>query len=572
MQPPIGVSDFRKLIETRDSDEQPYLFVDKSLFIKEIIDDLTEVKLFTRPRRFGKTLNMSMLHHFFSKEIDNKETKNLFENLKIIKHEQYVIKHQGQYPVIFLTFKDIKSQSFKEAYNDLCKLLSTLYEQHEKIILSESILTSRQKDQYRRVLDRKAPISDIKTALKDLTFYLHKSYGVKPIVLIDEYDTPIQSAYIQKYYEKMIRFMRDFLSAGLKDNSHLEKAILTGILRVSKESLFSGLNNLKTYSLLNARYGGYFGFTDPEVVELLEKTNLSKEIPIIKEWYNGYQIGDTVIYNPWSIVNYIQERGKLSSYWVNTSDNALIKDLISQSNIGFKAQFELLLQDKPIEMLINEYIVFTNLETNESAIWALLLMSGYLKATVIKEEGTNVLCRLQIPNKEVKDLYRTFIAEWLSGVNNATVFNQFLNNLLIGNIADFEYQLKEIMLKTFSVHDIKSREPEKFFHGFMLGLTACIDAEKYTIDSNKEAGFGRYDIIIAPKDPNKLGIILEIKSVGNNMSNLKIAAEEALIQIDTKKYEKTILFKGVKSYLKIGVAFSGKELSIAHYLNSNGIT
>jgi hypothetical protein len=427
MQPPIGVSDFRKLIETRDSDEQPYLFVDKSLFIKEIIDDLTEVKLFTRPRRFGKTLNMSMLHHFFSKEIDNKETKNLFENLKIIKYEQYVIKHQGQYPVIFLTFKDIKSQSFKEAYNDLCKLLSTLYEQYEKIILSESILTSRQKDQYRRVLDRQAPISDIKTALKDLTFCLHKSYGVKPIILIDEYDTPIQSAYIQKYYEKMIRFMRDFLSAGLKDNSHLEKAILTGILRVSKESLFSGLNNLKTYSLLNARYGGYFGFTDPEVVELLEKTNLSKEIPIIKEWYNGYQIGDTVIYNPWSIVNYIQERGKLSSYWVNTSDNALIKDLISQSNIGFKAQFELLLQDKPIEMLINEYIVFTNLETNESAIWALLLMSGYLKATVIKEEGTNVLCRLQIPNKEVKDLYRTFIAEWLSGVNNATVFNQFTN-------------------------------------------------------------------------------------------------------------------------------------------------
>lgn len=563
MQPPIGISDFRKLIETRDSDGQPYLFVDKSLLIKDIIDDLTEVKLFTRPRRFGKTLNISMLQHFFSNEVENKPTANLFENLKIAKHTQYITKHQGQYPVISLTFKDIKSQSFEEAYNDFCKLLSTAYEQHEKIILSTSELTTRQKEQYQGILDRQAPLSDIKMALKDLTFYLHRSYGVKPIVLIDEYDTPIQAAYVKKYYEEMIQFMREFLSAGLKDNAHLEKAILTGILRVSKESLFSGLNNLKTYSLLNTRYGGHFGFTDFEVIELLEKTKLSKEISKTKEWYNGYQIGETVIYNPWSIVNYIQEKGKLGSYWVNTSDNTLIKNLLSQASIGFKAQFELLLQDKSIEMLINEYIIFTNLETNESAIWALLLMSGYLKATVLKEEGTHILCQLQIPNKEVKDLYRSFIAEWLSGVNNASVFDQFLNNLLIGNITDFEYQLKAIMLQTFSVYDITGKEPEKFFHGFMLGLTACINLDTYIIDSNKEAGLGRYDIVIAPKDPNKLAIILEIKSV-NSTSTLQKAATEALIQIETKQYTQTNLLKKVQSILMIGIAFSGKELTIAY--------
>lgn len=565
MQPPIGVSDFRKLIETRDSDGQPYLFVDKSLFIKEVIDDLTEVKLFTRPRRFGKTLNMSMLYHFFSQEVDNKQTTNLFKNLKITQYNKYITKHQGQYPVIFLTFKDIKSQSFEEAYHDFCKLLSTAYEQHEKIILSTPELTTRQKEQYRGILDRQAPLSDIKMALKDLTFYLHKSYGVKPIVLIDEYDTPIQAAYVKKYYEEMIQFMREFLSAGLKDNSHLEKAILSGILRVSKESLFSGLNNLKTYSLLNTRYGDYFGFTDVEVMKLLEKTNLVKEMSRTKEWYNGYQIGETVIYNPWSIVNYIQEKGKLGSYWVNTSDNALIKKLLSRSTIGFKSQFELLLQDKSIEMLINEYIIFTNLEANESAIWALLLMSGYLKATVIKEEGTHTLCQLQIPNKEVKDLYRSFIAEWLSGVNNASVFNQFLNNLLTGNIIDFESQLKEIMIQSFSVYDIKGKEPEKFFHGFMLGLTACIDFDKYTLDSNKEAGLGRYDIVIAPKDPNSLGIILEIKSI-HNILTLQKAAAEALLQIETKQYTQTNLLKKVKSILMIGIAFSGKELSIAYKL------
>lgn len=567
MQLPIGISDFRKLIEHRDPQNHPYSFVDKSLFIKDVLDDSSNVVLITRPRRFGKTLNMSMLHNFFAKEVDNQSTASLFNGLKISQHNQYMAYH-GQFPVIFLTFKDIKSQSFTEAYSDLCKLLATVYEQHEKIILSEPTLTSRQKDQYRRVLDRQAPISDIKTALKDLTFYLHRSYGVKPIVLIDEYDIPIQAAYRQKYYEEMIHFMRDFLSSGLKDNSHLEKAVLTGILRVSKESLFSGLNNLKTYSLLNTRYGEYFGFIDSEVVELLEKANLSSKTLKIREWYNGYQVGDTVIYNPWSIVNYIQEGGKLSSYWVNTSDNALIKELISRSSIGFKAQFEVLLQDKSIEMLINEYIAFTNLETNESAIWALLLMSGYLKATVVNEEGTNILCRLQIPNKEVKDLYRTFIAEWLSGVNNATVFNQFLNNLLTGNVADFEYQLKEIMLQTFSVHDIKGRESEKFFHGFMLGLTACIDVANYTIDSNKEAGLGRYDIVIAPKDPDRLGIILEIKSVGigteDSPSKLQIAATEALAQIEAKQYQKTTLLKAVKSCLKIGVAFSGKELAVAH--------
>ncbi|HQZ88190.1 MAG TPA: AAA family ATPase [Gammaproteobacteria bacterium] len=566
-QVPIGVSDFREIIETRDSTGEPYLFVDKSLLIKDVIEDLTKVKLITRPRRFGKTLNMSMLHHFFAKTVHNKPTEHLFKGLKIAEYAE-CMKHQGQYPIIFLSLKDIKSASFKSAYEDFCKLLSQAYEQHEHL-LSDSKLTQRQKNQYNGILNRDAPESDIRSALKDLTFYLYQGYGVKPIVLIDEYDTPIQTAYVKNYYEEMVTLMREFLGAGLKDNSHLDRAILTGVLRVSKESIFSGLNNIKTYSVLNDRYGEYFGFVEDEVSRLLIKTALDSHINDVKAWYNGYQIGDAIIYNPWSIVNYIQERGKLSSYWVNTSDNALIKDLWVHSSELFKGQFELLLKDEQIIMLMDEHLALNNLDKSEIAIWTLLAMSGYLKANFIKNGNNESLYYLKIPNKEVKDLYKRLIAEWLSGVNNAMVFNTFLNNLLNGEMKDFEDGLRRILLQTFSAHDIKGKNSEKFYHGFMLGLLSGIDQNHYKIDSNKESGLGRYDIILIPNDTSKLGIILEIKSIDESSSkNLKEAANEAIKQIDEKQYHITLLQHSIKHFLKIGVAFKGKELVMDYKIDA----
>ncbi len=566
MQLPIGVSDFRKIIETRDSAGKPYLFVDKTLLIKDIIDDLTEVKLITRPRRFGKTLNMSMLHHFFAKTVSNEPTEHLFSGLKIAAYDQ-CMKHQGRYPIIFLSFKDIKSSSFKSAYEDFCKLLSQAYEQHEHV-LSDSKLTERQKNLYNGILNRDAPESDVRTALKDLTFYLHQGYGVKPIVLIDEYDTPIQTAYIKNYYEEMVTLMREFLGAGLKDNAYLERAILTGVLRVSKESIFSGLNNIKTYSILNHQYGKYFGFTEDEVSQLLTKTNLGSHINDVKTWYNGYQIGSAIIYNPWSIVNYIQERGRLSAYWVNTSDNALIKDLLIRSSELFKGQFELLLKDNSIEMLIDEHLAFNHLDLNESAIWALLLMSGYLKAIFIKNENNEPLYQLKIPNKEVKDLYKKLIAEWLSGVNNATVFNTFLSHLLNGEMKDFEDALQRIMLQTFSIYDVNAKNPERFYHGFMLGILSGIDQNHYIIDSNKESGLGRYDILVMPNDTTKLGIVLEIKSIDeNNNKSLKTVASEAIQQINARQYHAILLQHNIKRCLKIGIAFKGKGLAVEHTID-----
>jgi hypothetical protein len=341
---------------------------------------------------------------------------------------------------------------------------------------------------------------------------------------------------------------------------------LTGILRVSKESLFSDLNHVEIYSLLDSRYGEYFGFTEHEVIQLLEKSNYSDSLQDVRQWYNGYQCGSVTIYNPWSIIHFIT-KGVLSAYWVNTSSNDLIKDQIVKSNIDFQENFELLLQGKSIEKIISERLAFNQLIVNPSSgIWTFLLMSGYLKVTAIKKTGINSLCDLALPNYEVKDLYQTFIREWLSCVDDEMVFNDFLDNLLKGRIQDFTEHLKRIMLVTFSTHDIKGHEPEKFFHGFMLGLLAGIDQKDYTIDSNKEAGLGRYDILIAPRhDIKRLGIIMEIKSLRDesaSIDTLHTEALQALEQTNVKKYQYSVLLQPGQPSLKMGIAFNGKELSV----------
>ncbi|MCC2666693.1 MAG: Protein of unknown function (DUF1703)/Predicted AAA-ATPase, partial [Gammaproteobacteria bacterium] len=479
---PIGYDNFRALIENQLD------FVDKSLFIHEIIEDVTiQSAVITRPRRFGKTLNLSMLHHFLSEEVNGKSTKNLFHGLKITENKDLCEKYQGKYPVIFVTFKDVKNEHYEEAYEKLCKLMSDVYLEHDLLLTSPKLRDS-QKRTFERILERTGSKAEVTEALKDLTTYLSRHYGVNPWLLIDEYDTPIQASYIHHYYDPMMNIMRGMFSSALKTNPYLYRAVITGILRVAKESLFSGINNLKVYSVLHPRYSTQFGFTEEEMDVLVKKHHLEYQFPGIKEWYNGYQIGDTVLYNPWSIANCIQEKGDLVPYWVNTSDNQLIRRILVRSSTAFKEQFELLLQNQPIEQLIDENTVFGDLEANESAAWSLLLMSGYLKVLSQRHTEQGLWCQLKIPNKEVKNLYRQIIEQWLSNGHGITWYNQFLDHLLTGNIDLFEKELKELMEQTVSSHDT-SHNPEAFYHGLMIGLTASLyHSEHYEIESNKESG------------------------------------------------------------------------------------
>jgi hypothetical protein len=561
MDLPIGYDNFRDVID------QKLTFVDKSLFIKEFLDDKgTQVALITRPRRFGKTLNLSMLHHFFAANVHGKPTKELFSGLKIMQQDSQYLQHQGKYPVIALSFKDVKDGEFKSAYANLTRLLSRTYKEHI-FVLESPKLTSEQKYSFEAILKSKADESQVRSSLLDLTDCLYQHYGEKAILLLDEYDTPIQSGYAHGYYDKIVEVMRHLFSAGLKSNPYLYRAVLTGILRISKESLFSGLNNLKVYSVLNHKYSEYFGFTEAEVNSLFAQANLKNDPEQIKEWYNGYKVGDIVIYNPWSIVNCIQEQGVLKPYWVNTSDNTLVKDLLIQSSTQFKHEFELLLEGKVVEQFIDENFVFAELKGNEAAVWSLLLMTGYLKVVSSQETSQGTLCQLQIPNQEIRNLYRKIIEQWLSNGKGVQWYNEFLNHLLTGNVEGFKDSLGNIMLQTISVHDI-SRDPEAFYQGLMIGLTASLDKSDYEKKSNRESGYGRYDIVIIPKDIKKLAIILELKSIKppkkekNLESRLQQEAKEALTQIDHNKYTAELKQRGIRNVLKIGLAFRGKEFRV----------
>jgi hypothetical protein len=425
MRLPLGYENFKELIDHR------FNFVDKSLLIKEILDDdITKVVLITRPRRFGKTLNLSMLHHFLASEVNGQSTTGLFTGLKITAAGEEYIRHQGKYPVIFITFKEIEDHTFEHILENMQLLMARVYEEHH-YLLSSPKLSETNKIFYETVLKGQANEALLKVAILNLTGYLYQHHGVKPWVLIDEYDKPIQSAYLHDYYNKMIRLMRGMLGAALKTNPYLERAVITGILRISKESLFSDLNNLKVYSLLQSRYGQYFGFTEEEVTNLLQQAGLEQKAAEIRAWYNGYQSGEYTIYNPWSIVNCINEKGRVEPYWINTSGNELIKELLTHAGESFRLQFEDLLSGKSVEKLIDENMVFSDLKKNNSATWSLLLLSGYLKVTGIRDTEMGPYCTLIIPNREIRGLYRRIIEQWLSNGHGTDWFENFLNHFQI---------------------------------------------------------------------------------------------------------------------------------------------
>jgi hypothetical protein len=551
----VGVDNFGKAIQQKLS------FIDKSLLIKEIFDNaMIEVSVIIRPRRFGKTFNLSMLHHFLASEVYGLKTQGIFDHLKIAQEGDNYMQHQGKYPVIAMTFKSIKHSSYEKAYASLASVISTVYTEH-RYLLSDSVLSDNEKRIFEDILWKRASTSDITASLLKLSDYLYRYHKVKPWVLIDEYDTPIEAGYLKNYYPEIIELMRSLFGDTLKGNVYMHRAIITGILRIAKENLFSGVNNLKVFSVLNAEYSEHFGFTELEVDEALQKNNLQHLSTDIKAWYNGYHIGNTQIYNPWSIANCIFEKGSLQPYWLNTSDNTLIKQTIAHADALLKIECEKILEGKPVEALVDENITFADLNGSGDKLWTLLLFSGYLTSTRTELAGFEKKCLLQPPNKEIALLYSHVINAWFKESLGQQNYQYLLKSLITGDVKIFLKILKKFLVESISYFDVKGNAPEKFYHGFVMGLIISL-SDTHHVQSNKESGFGRYDVLLIPKDSEKLGIILEFK-VADTASELQVAAEEALEQINQRGYAAELMQKNIKNILKMGLAFYGKEVALA---------
>lgn len=545
---PIGISDYKKIVE------EDFSYVDKTLFIEEVISLGTEVILIPRPRRFGKTMNLSMLKYFFEKT--DKNYAYLFQNFKIWKTAAK--EKQGKFPVIFLTLKGIKKGSWDEAYKGMQSLIAEEFKRHRYLL---DYLYDDEKKDFQDIIDQTSNSQNLfENSLKLLTRYLQKHYDQRVIILIDEYDTPIHDAYLCEYYEPMVSFMRNWFTEGLKDNASLEKAVLTGILRISKESIFSGLNNPGCYTLLDKKFGDKFGLLEEEVSCLLKEHAISQQIEEIRKWYNGYQIASYFLYNPWSILQCIENEGDLRPYWVNTSDNGLIKKLLIKGNALLKQDLEELLQGNVITKSIHEEVGLKHLDQQGDSVWGLLLFSGYLTlARVPVYKNGTLQCSLKIPNQEISDLYKFIITEWMTVSSPNNNLDLLLKSLISGETLLFTEMLQILILNTMSYYDIPQDEPERVYHAFVLGL--LVNLEGYEVKSNRESGYGRYDVCLIPKNPSALGIIMEFKKV-KLAEDLEKAAEDALRQIEVERYAQDLLSCNVRKILALGLAFQGKKVLV----------
>lgn len=552
----IGTSDFKRYIDGNG------YFVDKSLFIKQVLDNKSTVQLITRPRRFGKTLNMTMLRYFFE---DGKEDNSyLFKDLEVSKHSD-IMKYQEKYPVIYLTFKDIKFSDWDTCFEALKEEMRKVYYKF-KDILDLNEISEFEKKIFNKILCEEGSLKETINSLKNICEYIFKATGKQIIVLIDEYDTPIHSAYFNGYYDKIIEFMRGFLGGALKDNVYLEKAVITGILRVSKESIFSGLNNITSNTIIDYNFQDCFGFTEKEVENLLKYYDLEYDINEVKSWYNGYIFGKTVIYNPWSIINYTANHGRgLMAHWVGTSDNAIIDELISKGDKSVKISLEELMNGNGITKRIKEDVNLRDIEGNPENVWSFLLFNGYLKAISKSYDENGLLCELKIPNKEVKYLYNDIILKWGSKVITTSDFELMLKYLVTGDIDSFSDYFKEYVLNSMSYFDVAGEESEKVYHAFVLGMLVALSKD-YKVKSNRESGLGRYDVMIIPKDKNKNGIIIEFKKFNSSREEtIEEAAENAINQIKNKNYKQELLDEGIKNIIEIGIAFKGKEVRVVSF-------
>jgi len=554
----IGESDFRNLIT------KGFYYVDKSLIIKDIINDAATVLLLPRPRRFGKTLNLSMLRYFFEKNTEPNPNRALFNGLAIEKEPEFE-NHFGKYPVIFITLKDVKFSTWEKTLSRLKLLFQSLYSHYRYLLNLE--LTKEKADCFERILSLTATESEYSTSLQFLSELLYNYHNHKVIILIDEYDTPVHAAYYstneenKNFYTDCIEFLRSLLGTALKDNIYLDKAILTGILRVARESIFSGLNNLGIYTTLRNEYSDKFGFTEPEIQELIEYYGLQASEQIIKHWYNGYFFGNRVIYNPWSIINFINSEDKRPRpYWVNTSSNDIIKELIHNSPAGIKRDFELLLKNEAVESEIDENIVFNELKSNDKNIYSFLLFCGYLKAVESRIVDEEMLYKLYIPNREVHSVFRKIIENWFGTALESEKLRMLLKALLTGDTKLFEKILSEFVVNSLSYFDTQKRDVESVYQAFLLGLLVNLSSE-YEVNSNRESGFGRYDIAIIPKDITKKAIIMELNRIDEYEEETKEQAlDSALKQIEDKNYEAAIRERGCTDILKMAVTFDGKRV------------
>ncbi|MBX9890567.1 MAG: ATP-binding protein [Amoebophilaceae bacterium] len=486
---PIGVDNFRELVTGG------YLFCDKTAMIAEFLSKGEKVTLITRPRRWGKTLNMSMLQHFLSAEVNGVSTAGLFDDLAIGKLEggKYLQTHQGKYPVVMLSFKDVKADSFERAYNKIYKLIAALYGTFEYLLKSKK-LNSVQLRSFHAIIDKSVDQQDVENSLKLLSECLYQHHDQRVYMLIDEYDTPLNQAYGNPaYLESLVEFMRNLFSEGLKGNNALERGLLTGILRVSKDSMLSGLNNLETYTMLDEAYSSHFGFSDEESKTLFERQGLSIDFNQVRYWYNGYRSGGFVVYNPWSILLCMNRRGHFDVYWVNTGNNDLIKRSVLNSFPGIKSQFEQLMQGHALSVPIDKHLSFDLLDKDETAFWSLLLFAGYLKQekSSLSPDTDLYECMVSIPNHEVFRLYNRFFKEWLSSkFADRTQYASFLDHLVSGNVPLFVQDLEEFLVQSVSVYDTPKKS-EGFYHGFVLALIASLRSTHY-VKSNRESGYGRY--------------------------------------------------------------------------------
>lgn len=549
---PIGISDYVRA-------QAEYYYVDKTLLIKEFLDQKPLVSLFTRPRRFGKTLNMDMMRVFFERSED--DTSQYFQDKAIWRCGETYRSHQGKYPVIFLSFKDVKFDSWEATLDKLRGLLQAEFGRHQELLSSKKT-AAYEKEYFRRILEGKATEVELTSALENLSRMLTEHYGKAPIIIIDEYDTPIQEGYAKDFYDEIIGFMRNFFSGAFKDNKNLSYGFLTGILRIAQESIFSGLNNLTVNSVMDEAYDRFFGFTYAEVHEMMEYYGVGDKEEELKRWYDGYIFGREEIYNPWSVINYISKGCIPQAYWVNTGKNEVLEDVFKVATDDIIERLYALLQGERVVARIDQNVVYRSLAEDPANIYSLLLVTGYLKTPKKELQADGAyLCEVSIPNREISAVYKSEILAHLMqiGAITRTTANKVAESLYANDLNKLQQSITEYMDRSIRFYDSGA---EGFYHGLILGLIALMD-NQYKIKSNRESGDGRYDISLMPRDGEYPGMIMELKSEkGLSDEELEKLSVEALNQINGKRYETEMKSEGVKRILKLGIAFSGKRVVI----------